>query len=130
MTQDDLDLVVSRTRHERYRWLASDDNPDASSRGEIRSLVSTLAAKFRHESPEAEYPPLLEQIANAAKAAVKFVASGCETAGQAEFDRRLSICEACDQYDAKSKRCRICGCKTAAKLRMASERCPLPEPKW
>ena len=78
-----------------------------------------------------EYPPLAQQAANALIAAGRFVKSGLKTVDDAEYERRLAICKACDQYDAEKKRCRICGCKTQIKLRMASEHCPIqPEPKW
>lgn len=80
--------------------------------------------------PPPEYPPLAQQAVNALKAAGRFVKSGLKTVGKAEYERRLAICEACDQYDAEKKRCRECGCRTEYKLRMASEHCPLPEPRW
>lgn len=45
---------------------------------------------------------------------------------------REATCRACDQWDATALnatgRCRKCGCSTWAKLRMATERCPLG--KW
>lgn len=43
------------------------------------------------------------------------------------YYQRLAICQKCDQYDANSQKCRVCGCR-AVKLRMATERCPLA--KW
>ena len=45
---------------------------------------------------------------------------------------REAICRACPEWDAaalnSTGRCRKCGCSTWAKLRMATERCPLG--KW
>jgi hypothetical protein len=38
-----LEIVVSQTTHERFRWLCSDDNPDAGSRSGYRALVIRLA---------------------------------------------------------------------------------------
>jgi len=39
-----LDLVVARTSHERYRWLCSDDNPDAAQREAFRRYVIEQAS--------------------------------------------------------------------------------------
>jgi len=39
---DALDAVVARTRVERYRWLCSEDNPDAESRAAYRSRMVEL----------------------------------------------------------------------------------------
>jgi hypothetical protein len=75
--------------------------------------------------PPAGYPRLATQAGNLAKAVGRFVASGLKVVDRAEFDRRRAICEACDKYDVEQARCRICGCKTAYKLRMATEHCPL-----
>lgn len=44
MTPEDLDLVVARTRHERFRWLTSDDNPDRTGRERYRAIVAAMAA--------------------------------------------------------------------------------------
>lgn len=45
---------------------------------------------------------------------------------------REATCRACPEWDAnalnKTGRCRKCGCSTWAKLRMATERCPIG--KW
>ncbi len=34
-----LDLIVSRTGHQRYRWLCSDDNPNVAQRESFRAWV-------------------------------------------------------------------------------------------
>lgn len=41
--QEALDVVVGRTRHERYRWLCSEANPDEWSREAYRGQVLTMA---------------------------------------------------------------------------------------
>lgn len=128
MKQDDLDMVVVRTGHERLRELTSDANPDVAQRDAYRDLVTRLA--LGEPNPPPEYPPLAKQAVSALMAAGRFVASGLKTVDEAEYERRLAICKACDQYDAEKRRCRVCGCRTEYKLRMAAEHCPLPEPKW
>ena len=40
MTLDDaLTIVIARTGHERYRWLTSDANPDATQRDGYRASI-------------------------------------------------------------------------------------------
>jgi len=58
--------------------------------------------------------------------------SGFKTANQEIFNSRISICKQCPEWDkdafAGSGRCNKCGCSTQAKLRMATEKCPIG--KW
>ena len=83
-----------------------------------------------------EYPPLLEQAANAAGALVRAAASGFARVDQAEQDRRLAICRGddtqpkCEFYDPSQGRCFKCGCVAAWKARLVSEHCPLDPPRW
>lgn len=125
MTPADLETVIARTGHERFRDLTSDANPDAAQREAYRGLVARMAA----EQPPA-YPSLLTQAGNAAKAVVRFVASGGETVDRSEFDRRRSICEACPNMDKAQSRCRLCGCSLAVKPWSKAERCPDDPPRW
>jgi hypothetical protein len=71
-------------------------------------------------------------IFNFGSAAKKFTASGFATTPPAILAARESTCRACPEWDATALngtgRCRKCGCSTWAKLRMATERCPLG--KW
>jgi predicted Zn-ribbon and HTH transcriptional regulator len=65
-------------------------------------------------------------------AILRFSGSGFSTPPPEILAERESICRACDQWDSEAfhstGRCRKCGCSTWAKLRMATERCPLG--KW
>ncbi len=67
-----------------------------------------------------------------AKSAWKFSASGFSTTPPDALATREATCRACPEWDAAALngtgRCRKCGCSTWAKLRMASERCPIG--KW
>jgi hypothetical protein len=38
-----LDTAIEQTKHERYRWLCSEANPDAEQREAYRRLVLSLA---------------------------------------------------------------------------------------
>jgi predicted Zn-ribbon and HTH transcriptional regulator len=61
-----------------------------------------------------------------------FARSGFSTTPPDILATREATCRACPEWDAtalnNTGRCRKCGCSTWAKLRMASERCPLG--KW
>jgi len=43
MTPDQLEIVVARTGHERFRWLTGEDNPDAERREAYRAIVAEWA---------------------------------------------------------------------------------------
>lgn len=72
------------------------------------------------------------RIVTAGKAVVKFGKSGCRRVDQETLDARRAICRSCEHWDAGSfggtGKCKKCGCSTWAKLRMATERCPIG--KW
>jgi predicted Zn-ribbon and HTH transcriptional regulator len=62
----------------------------------------------------------------------RFARSGFLTTPPEILAEREATCRACPEWDAQALnatgRCRKCGCSTWAKLRMATERCPLS--KW
>lgn len=89
--------------------------------------LANQSAKVQGKPPP-EYPSFLAQIGNAAKAAVAFVASGCETVDDDEYNRRRSICSTCEFQDAASDRCRQCGCRLSMKTRGSAFTCPVG--KW
>jgi hypothetical protein len=64
--------------------------------------------------------------------AVNFLRHGAPTTPPEALANRQATCKACPEWDAQALnatgRCRKCGCSTWAKLRMATERCPLG--KW
>ena len=57
-----LDIVVARTRHERFRWLCSDANPDAHVREGYRALVLKLAGEPVSAPPPTPLVPLGNSI--------------------------------------------------------------------
>jgi hypothetical protein len=81
------------------------------------------------ESKSEVNPTLWEQMRNVGFAVGKFSASGFKPTPPEILSERESICRSCDQWDAtalrNTGRCKKCGCSTWAKLRMATERCPL-----
>lgn len=74
------------------------------------------------------YPSLVQQAKNASVAFGSAVASGFAHVDQAEQNRRLAICHACDVFDTKQGRCSKCGCFTKWKTWLATQKCPIG--KW
>ena len=73
-----------------------------------------------------------KQMRSAINAGHNFARAGFSTTPPESLASREATCRACDQWDAaalnNTGRCRKCGCSTWAKLRMATEACPLG--KW
>ena len=63
---------------------------------------------------------------------INYSLSGFKLAPECILQERLNLCKECDYWDVngfkKTGRCQKCGCSTWAKLRMATERCPIG--KW
>tara|TARA_R110000868_G_scaffold96911_1_gene266569 strand:+ start:388 stop:666 length:279 start_codon:yes stop_codon:yes gene_type:complete len=74
----------------------------------------------------------LEFILRFGNSTSKFILKGLPTINAEILAAREATCRACPEWDAQALngtgRCRKCGCSTWAKLRMATERCPLG--KW
>lgn len=73
-----------------------------------------------------------KQMRSALNAGHNFAASGFAATPPEALAARQDTCKACPEWDSAALnatgRCRKCGCSTWAKLRMATERCPLG--KW
>ena len=73
-----------------------------------------------------------ELLARFGLSAANFAASGFSTTPSEALAAREATCRTCPEWDAAALiatgRCRKCGCSTWAKLRMATERCPVG--KW
>jgi hypothetical protein len=84
-----------------------------------------------------EYPAITTQLANAGKAIARVAGAVVRGApvfvSQAEQDRRLEICRACDWWDPSQSRCKGCGCRGSWKSALVTEsgNCPHSSgPKW
>ena len=77
-------------------------------------------------------PSLPQQAASLGKSLVNWTSSGFAPTPPDILTAREATCRACPEWDAQALnntgRCRKCGCSTWAKLRMATERCPIG--KW
>jgi hypothetical protein len=77
-------------------------------------------------------PSLPQQAASLGKSLLNWTSSGFTATPPDILAARESTCRACPEWDAQALnstgRCQICKCSTWAKLRMATERCPIG--KW
>ena len=77
-------------------------------------------------------PSLPQQVASLGKSLVNWKSSGFAATPPEILATREATCRACPEWDAtalnNTGRCAKCGCSTWAKLRMATERCPIG--KW
>ena len=74
----------------------------------------------------------LEKLESFLKSSFNWAKSGFRMADNELIEYRKEICRSCDQWNSaalnNTGRCKKCGCSTWAKLRMATERCPIG--KW
>ena len=75
---------------------------------------------------------LNEMVSGLASSTIKWAKNGFELADKKTFNARLETCKGCEFWDesgfVNTGRCKKCGCSTQAKLRMATEECPIG--KW
>jgi Family of unknown function (DUF6171) len=124
MWQEAAAQVSKQRNSPRLLELCADENPDHD---EWRARVIEMAGgpAIERTPRPTSYPPMAEQIGNALKAGLRFLASGCKIVDQGEHDRRLSICRApCFFWDRDLGRCRACGCVDDLKAWIATQECP------
>jgi tetratricopeptide (TPR) repeat protein len=90
------------------------------------SITTNFWAAPAAHAQTASNPGLLRMAFSAAKSMAKFLGSGFKTASPAIQQQRLGTCTACEHHTGV--RCRLCGCFTNLKARMAHEECPIG--KW
>ena len=90
------------------------------------SITASYWASTSAGRSQAGGPGWLRMALTAAKSMAKFVGSGFKMVPAQTLQRRLRTCAACDHHTGL--RCRLCGCFTNAKARMAHEECPIH--KW
>jgi tetratricopeptide (TPR) repeat protein len=87
------------------------------------SMTTDFAGTVR---PAGASPGLLNMAFSASKSMAQFLGSGLKTVPPSVHQQRTRTCSGCEHHTGV--RCRVCGCFTAAKTRMAHEECPLG--KW
>lgn len=82
--------------------------------------------------PPTFFSKKIDQAQNFTHAIARFTRSGFAATPPDILAQREATCRSCQEWDAealnKTGRCKKCGCSTWAKLRMATEKCPLG--KW
>jgi hypothetical protein len=77
-------------------------------------------------------PSLPQQAVSFGKSLINWTTSGFTATPPDILAAREAICRACPEWNSaalnNTGRCRKCGCSTWAKIRMATERCPIG--KW
>ena len=109
-------------------------NALASKFSESNDIVNDQAPPLADKQPAEPLrpPPLMTMAHNFATAANKWVSSNFVKTDDATLETRLEACGGCEFWNSKgfggTGRCMKCGCSTWAKLRMATEKCPIG--KW
>lgn len=71
-------------------------------------------------------PTLAQKVGSAASSVATWAANGFPISP--DFENRLAICQACPSFDSSgfggTGSCKLCGCSTQAKLRLATSTCP------
>jgi hypothetical protein len=127
-----LDIVVGRTRAERYRQLCDPTHPAYNP--DYVPVVLRLAGFLPPEGPPppaAVIPPqapgLLTKAVNFATAVAGHVAAGMPEATPELKAARLAVCSTCDQR-LPGGVCAGCGCDLDRKASWRDQDCPLG--KW
>ena len=92
-----------------------------------------ISSAGRPTQPPPNTPPNLPQMAASfGNSVLNFARNGFTTTDSETLAAREEICRGCEFWDSEALngtgRCRKCGCATWAKLRMATEKCPIG--KW
>ena len=100
---------------------------------ESRALaIATRRASRANQPLPVAKPTAVNMAISASKSLKAWAESGFKQTPQKTIEDRLDVCKKCEFWDAaalnNTGRCLKCGCSTWAKLRLATERCPLG--KW
>ena len=97
----------------------------------IRSTRRSIFTTPQATTPQA--PGLIAKAAGAASSALRWVTVGMPARSPQQVAEILEICRTCEHFRETRKgtpKCSFCGCYLQAKVSMATESCPLAEPKW
>src|SRR5262249_50938858 len=126
--------LLEQRQHPHAAWFA--DNLRKYRAGEASTVLATpvvgprmaagsemVVSTWAPQPQPATGPGLLRMAFSAAKSLAKFIGAGLKTVAAETQQQRLRTCAGCAYHTGL--RCRICGCFTNVKTRMAHEQCPL-----
>lgn len=120
--------TIDKSRRDIVERAAAGDCEFFTEEGQQAARERALASP----APSSPARPCCGQIAagivGLAKVAAQAVGIPIDQAPRDAAAKRHVICIGCDRF--KSGMCVECGCLVAAKVRIASEQCPLEPPKW
>ena len=112
-----------------YRYWEARLKVDSAARAAFDAMLGGQEAQVPVSRPKGSYPSPARMAANLASSMAKWVAAGMTVVNAEQFDMRLAVCRGCEKWDGEALaglgRCQECGCSTQAKLRLATEQCPL-----
>lgn len=98
----------------------------------LEDYKKSIAASKNVVVTPAPEPTMAEMAATAARAVAGWVKAGVPVATPDQYEIRRRVCVSCEHWDSQALRgtgrCKLCGCSTWAKLRLATEKCPVD--KW
>ena len=107
-------------------------HPDVICRGVEEGIPEYIAlAKPVGLAPPISPPSLGQQAKSFSKSVYDFISAGAPVASSEVVAQRLAICQGCDYhgpdpiFNSVEGRCLKCGCLLKAKIRMATESCPI-----
>jgi hypothetical protein len=81
---------------------------------------------------DTQYPSIKTMAKTAASSTANWIKSGAKIVDEETLNKRKEVCRTCEFWNSEALggtgRCKKCGCSTWAKLRMATEKCPIG--KW
>jgi hypothetical protein len=100
---------------------------------ETKKIICETWEDFLKKNNEKnKYPSLGTMLQSFTESVTEWAKKGFKVVNEKQFNDRLNICKGCELWDKEalggSGRCTQCGCSTQAKLRIATEKCPVD--KW
>jgi hypothetical protein len=84
------------------------------------------------EKNQHQVPPIDSMVKSAIQSTARWAKNGLRITDEPTLKTRIQTCRDCSYWNSKgfknTGRCMKCGCSTWAKLRMATEKCPIG--KW
>ena len=97
-----------------------------------RVVVEKELVEFYKNQKTSEPPNIATMAKTFTNSMGDWIRSGFSVVTEEQLQKRLEICSGCEFWDKSAfvgtGKCKKCGCSTQAKLRLATEKCPID--KW